>query len=104
MGLPLWVFFGLVAVRMISRYELGLSEPIVGCADLGAIDFGQKIHGYVYKFAGLAGHIVVNNGLIDMYSKSGNLDLTTKIFSEMLNNDLLTWTTMISGLALHGKK
>ncbi|CAK9161528.1 unnamed protein product [Ilex paraguariensis] len=88
---PIW------ALELFQKMRVG------GCADLGALDFGQSIHGYVYKFAGLVCDIAVNNGLIDLYSKSGSLGLATKIFRGMLDKDLLTWTTIISGLALHGE-
>lgn len=46
--------------------------------------------------------VAVNNGLIDMYGKSGNIDSMTKLFNSMGKRDLFSWTSMISGLALHG--
>ncbi|CAK9149935.1 unnamed protein product [Ilex paraguariensis] len=103
---PIW------ALELFQKMRVGgedhptsitIVSVLAGCADLGALDFGQSIHGYVYKFAGLVCDIAVNNGLIDLYSKSGSLGLATKIFRGMLDKDLLTWTPIISGLALHGE-
>ncbi|KAL3536960.1 hypothetical protein ACH5RR_000326 [Cinchona calisaya] len=74
-----------------------------GCADIGALDFGRSIHGYVNKLAGFTMDVAVNNGLIDMYAKTGNLDSAENIFIKMVNKDLFSWTSMISGLAFHGK-
>ncbi|KAI4351991.1 hypothetical protein L6164_006285 [Bauhinia variegata] len=73
-----------------------------GCADIGALDFGQSLHGNVNK-SNLKLDVAVNNALMDMYSKSGRLDLAVRIFSEMLNKDVFSWTTMISGYAYHGE-
>ncbi|XP_022841606.1 pentatricopeptide repeat-containing protein At2g20540-like [Olea europaea var. sylvestris] len=74
-----------------------------GCADIGALDFGSLVHGYVHKRVGFVVDVAVNNGLIDMYAKSGYLNSALKIFDGMKNRDLFSWTSMISGLALHGR-
>ncbi|CDO97691.1 unnamed protein product [Coffea canephora] len=74
-----------------------------GCADVGALDFGRSIHGYVNKIAGFSMDVAVNNGLIDMYAKNGNLDSAENIFIRMVDRDLFSWTSIISGLAIHGR-
>ncbi|CAA0820996.1 Pentatricopeptide repeat-containing protein [Striga hermonthica] len=74
-----------------------------GCADIGALHLGSSLHGYVNKRAGFASDVSVNNGILDMYGKSGNLDSALKLFDRMRRKDLFSWTTMISGLALNGK-
>ncbi|XP_044465691.1 pentatricopeptide repeat-containing protein At2g20540-like [Mangifera indica] len=73
-----------------------------GCADIGALDFGKCIHGYVNK-SNLAFGVTVNNALMNMYAKSGCLDVALKVFSEVREKDVFPWTTLISGYALHGK-
>lgn len=72
-----------------------------GCADIGALDFGRCIHSYVRK--SYLNSVAVNNTLLDMYSKSGVLEAALKLFIEMPEKDVFSWTAMISGLALHGK-
>ncbi|XP_027357325.1 pentatricopeptide repeat-containing protein At2g29760, chloroplastic-like [Abrus precatorius] len=72
------------------------------CADVGALDFGRCIHGRVKKTS-LEMDVAVNNAMMDMYSKSGRLELAVRIFDEMLNKDVFSWTTMISGYACHGE-
>ncbi|KAK6123650.1 hypothetical protein DH2020_042604 [Rehmannia glutinosa] len=74
-----------------------------GCADIGALHLGSSIHGYTNKRIGFISDVAVNNGLIDMYVKSGNLDSAVKLFDSMRRKDLFSWTTMISGLALNGR-
>ncbi|KAL0441211.1 UNVERIFIED_CONTAM: Pentatricopeptide repeat-containing protein, mitochondrial [Sesamum radiatum] len=74
-----------------------------GCADIGALNLGSAIHGYINKRIGFVLDVAVNNGLIDMYGKSGNLDSAVKLFDSMRKKDLFSWTTMISCLALNSR-
>ncbi|WOH11505.1 hypothetical protein DCAR_0830992 [Daucus carota subsp. sativus] len=82
--------------------EITVVAVLSGCADIGALDFGRTVHGFVSKSV-LVRDMAVNNALIDMYSKSGSLESGLEIFHGMGCKDLFTWTTTISGLALHGK-
>ena len=38
-----------------------------------------------------------------MYSKCGHLDASVKIFNEIVERDVFSWTIMITGYAFHGK-
>lgn len=73
------------------------------CADIGALNLGSSIHGYIVKRFGFHLDITVNSGLIDMYGKSGSLDSALKLFDTMRSKDLFSWTTMISSLAINGR-
>ncbi|KAL4592981.1 hypothetical protein LXL04_005990 [Taraxacum kok-saghyz] len=102
------VIHGLKLFReMITEYTHPTSITIVvvlsGCANVGALDFGGSLHGYVNKVQNLVTDVSVNNALIDMYCKGGNLELATRVFIKMYKRDVFSWTSMISGLALHGK-
>ncbi|KAL7603383.1 hypothetical protein Lser_V15G14678 [Lactuca serriola] len=102
------VIHGLKLFReMRSDYIHPTSITIVavlsGCADVGALDFGGSLHGYINKISNLITDVSVNNALIDMYCKGGNLELATRVFMKMHKKDVFSWTSMISGLALHGK-
>ncbi|KAK9074283.1 hypothetical protein SSX86_006880 [Deinandra increscens subsp. villosa] len=74
-----------------------------GCADIGALDVGGLLHGYVNKVASLVTDVSVNNALIDMYSKGGSLEMARKVFNKMPQKDVFSWTSLISGFALHGE-
>ncbi|KAD4385013.1 hypothetical protein E3N88_25181 [Mikania micrantha] len=74
-----------------------------GCADIGALDFGRSLHAYANKVANLVTDVSVNNALIDMYSKGGSLEMARKVFKQMPQKDVFSWTSLISGLALHGE-
>ncbi|XP_022744614.1 pentatricopeptide repeat-containing protein At2g13600-like [Durio zibethinus] len=74
-----------------------------GCADSGALYFGRSVHGYVNKVNLNKKIVVLSNALTDMYSKCGYLDVAGKIFNEMVEKDVFSWTIMITGYAFHGK-
>ncbi|WMV21156.1 hypothetical protein MTR67_014541 [Solanum verrucosum] len=86
-----------------SPTSITIVAVLSGCADSGALDFGRSIHGYVNKVAGFDMDVGVNNALIDMYAKSGNLDFAMMIFRGMIKKDAFSWTSMILGLALHSR-
>ncbi|XP_068503071.1 pentatricopeptide repeat-containing protein At2g20540-like isoform X2 [Phaseolus vulgaris] len=100
------------ALEMFKQMEAGdggalhcadlMVAVLSACADVGALDFGQCIHGCVKKRR-LELDVAVSNALMDMYSKSGRLDLVVRIFDEILKKDVFSWTTMISGYAYHGE-
>ncbi|KAK9941478.1 hypothetical protein M0R45_018073 [Rubus argutus] len=46
--------------------------------------------------------VSLNNALIDMYAKSGHIRKALQVFKNAKYKTVITWTTMIAGLALHG--
>lgn len=63
--------------------------------------FGQQIHSLVIKKRFGTNHFV-SNGLINMYSKCGNLEDSLKAFSRMPQRNSVSWNSIIAALARHG--
>ncbi|XP_026457527.1 pentatricopeptide repeat-containing protein At2g22410, mitochondrial-like isoform X1 [Papaver somniferum] len=57
---------------------------------------GEEVHCQVYKL-GFAFDVLVLNGLIHFYMKSGSLVLARYLFDTSSIKDVVTWTTMIDG-------
>ncbi|GAY47541.1 hypothetical protein CUMW_105200 [Citrus unshiu] len=72
------------------------------CTRLGALDFGKWVHVYA-EYNGYKGNVCVGNALIDMYAKCGIIENAVDVFNSMDTKDLITWNTIISGLAMHGR-
>ncbi|XP_068663825.1 pentatricopeptide repeat-containing protein At5g56310 [Aristolochia californica] len=97
------------AISMFQRMQLANIEPdeiamlaaLSACAQLGALELGEWIHNCIDK-QGLFRIVPLTNALIDMYAKSGNIGKALKVFENMRHRSVITWTTMIAGLALHG--
>lgn len=81
--------------------EVTIVGVLSACADVGALDLGQLIHGYVNK-TDMNSDMTVYNALMDMYSKSGSIERVEKIFGMMSEKDSYSWATMISAYAVHG--
>ncbi|CAI9103943.1 OLC1v1002540C1 [Oldenlandia corymbosa var. corymbosa] len=80
-----------------------LASVLPACANLGALEVGQRIEAYA-KANGYLKNIFVCNAILEMYSRCGRLDAAMCIFDEIgPNRNLCSWNTMIMGLAAHGK-
>ncbi|TKY61478.1 putative pentatricopeptide repeat-containing protein [Spatholobus suberectus] len=71
------------------------------CAHQCALALGQTVHAYLLK-TGIATDIALATALLDMYAKTGELGSAQKIFSSLQKKDVVMWTSMINGLAMHG--
>ncbi|XP_043694013.1 pentatricopeptide repeat-containing protein At1g08070, chloroplastic-like isoform X2 [Telopea speciosissima] len=92
--------------EMLSDDKVKPNEAILvcvlsACAHLGALDQGKWVHVYIDKH-GVPQSSNISTALIDMYAKCGRIDSAYLIFSRMSKRDVLTWTSLISGLSMHG--
>ncbi|KAL3515139.1 hypothetical protein ACH5RR_022041 [Cinchona calisaya] len=85
----------------IEFNEATVVSVLRACADSGALSIGKKVHDLVKEKKLLNGK--VSTALIDMYAKCGCIDGAKNVFNETVNKDVVTWTAMIAGLAIHGK-
>lgn len=66
-----------------------------------SLGLGQQIHSLVIKRS-FGSNPFVGNGLINMYSKCGDLEDSTKVFSRMPCMNSVSWNSMIAAFARHG--
>ncbi|XP_016475212.2 pentatricopeptide repeat-containing protein At1g08070, chloroplastic-like [Nicotiana tabacum] len=71
---------------------------ISSCAKLGDLRLGQKLHKYVQGHK-LNFDVFLGNALVDMYIKCGETDIALNVFREMPTRNVISWNTLISGLA-----
>ncbi|XP_022140925.1 pentatricopeptide repeat-containing protein At2g22410, mitochondrial-like [Momordica charantia] len=88
-------------VSMLKPDEITVATVLSACAHLGSLDVGEAVHDYVCKHD-IKSDIFVGNALIDMYCKCGVVEKALHVFHEMKNKDSVTWTSIISGLAVNG--
>lgn len=67
------------------------------CSALKALNFGKTIHGLGKKYGNIHSNMFLGSGLIDMYSKCGNMDDAFRVFEEYPTPDLVLWTTLVTG-------
>ncbi|XP_015583733.1 pentatricopeptide repeat-containing protein At1g08070, chloroplastic [Ricinus communis] len=79
-----------------------LVTVLSACARLGALDLGKWVHMYAQS-NGYKGNVYIGNALIDMYAKCGNVENAIVVFKSLDKKDLISWNTLIGGLAVHGR-
>lgn len=70
-------------------------------ASMKDVTTGKIIHSLVIK-SGFEGYTLVSNALIDMYAKLNNLDFAYKSFNSLVEKDLISWTSLITGCSHNG--
>ncbi|XP_071741725.1 pentatricopeptide repeat-containing protein At2g39620-like, partial [Rutidosis leptorrhynchoides] len=98
-----------LAVNMFCRLRLTDVHPdpgsIVGVvtslAHLADFNIGTMVHGLVIKY-GFESDCHVNNALIDMYAKTGNLSYAELLFGLTEFKDQVMWNVMIGGYTRNG--
>ncbi|KAJ4907711.1 Pentatricopeptide repeat-containing protein [Raphanus sativus] len=81
--------------------EVTLLAALSACADLGSLELGERICSYV-DHRGMKRGVSLNNAVIDMYAKSGDVTKALEEFERVSERNVVTWTTIITGLATHG--
>uniref|UniRef100_A0A9I9DX71 DYW domain-containing protein n=1 Tax=Cucumis melo TaxID=3656 RepID=A0A9I9DX71_CUCME len=82
--------------------EVTVVAVLVACADMGNLVLGRRIHDFSNR-SGYEKNIRVCNTLIDMYVKCGCLEDACRIFDNMEERTIVSWSAMIAGLAAHGQ-
>ncbi|MCD9638181.1 hypothetical protein HAX54_022001 [Datura stramonium] len=96
------VFRKMMSVEVDAKPdEVTMLAVLSACAHLGEHELGEWIHCYIIKHR-LPRTVSLNNTLIDMYAKSGNVKKAVELFENMETRSVVTWSTVISALAVNG--
>ena len=72
-----------------------LSTVLSTCATMSTLRLRAQIHSYILK-SGSGCETALGNSLITMYAKCGDLDSSSKVFSGMLQRDVVSWNARIA--------
>ncbi|KAL1207066.1 putative pentatricopeptide repeat-containing protein [Cardamine amara subsp. amara] len=87
--------------NQVSVTEVTCSSALKGCASLASMELGVQVHGLAIKTSN-AEKKTVNNSLIDMYAKCGDIKVAQSVFNEMETKDVVSWNALILGYSMHG--
>uniref|UniRef100_A0A0D9WH04 Pentacotripeptide-repeat region of PRORP domain-containing protein n=1 Tax=Leersia perrieri TaxID=77586 RepID=A0A0D9WH04_9ORYZ len=82
--------------------DVSIVAVLPACAQLGALELGRWIYAYCNKH-GMLRRTHICNALMEMYAKCGCIDQALQLFDGMAGKDVISWSTVISGLAAHGR-
>eukprot|EP01018_Ginkgo_biloba_P019614 Gb_41544 [translate_table: standard] len=97
------------ALNAFRRMQLTCVEPnpetftsiLSACANLAAMEHGKEVHGNIIR-SGCQSDVFVGSTLVDMYAKCGSIENARKVFDKVSRRDVVSWTSMITGYAMHG--
>ncbi|KAL8225003.1 hypothetical protein R6Q57_017560 [Mikania cordata] len=81
--------------------QITLISIVSACSHLGSLENGKWIAFYINKNK-IKLSTPLGNALIDMFAKCGDIESSKSVFNRMTNKCIITWTTMVSSLAVHG--
>ncbi|VAH24292.1 unnamed protein product [Triticum turgidum subsp. durum] len=81
--------------------ETTMSGVLPACARSEGLAGKEAMHGYVVK-RGMAGNRFVQNALMDMYARLGEMDVARRIFAMIDPRDIVSWNTLITGCVVQG--
>ncbi|CAN4126746.1 unnamed protein product [Withania somnifera] len=88
--------------RLGFRSNISTFASIIGaCSALAAFEIGQQVQGQMMKTE-LIEHVKIGSALIDMYSKCGLVDDARRVFNQMPEKNVFSWTSMIDGYGKNG--
>ncbi|CAN1748005.1 Pentatricopeptide repeat-containing protein At4g22760 [Linum perenne] len=79
-----------------------LSSTLRACGRISYATAGRSIHAQAYKY-GFGGCVYVQTALVDLYSKLGDVESASELFSQLAKKDLLSFNAMISCLVKNSR-
>lgn len=101
-GEAIGVFRRMLEDGSVQPNEVTLVSVLSACANLGALDLGKWIDRYIGRKTMHLG-LFLGNALSDMYAKCGCIAEASKVFDQMSERDVISWSIIVTGTAMHGQ-
>ncbi|KAK9280629.1 hypothetical protein L1049_014325 [Liquidambar formosana] len=95
------LFRGMEAENMKPN-DVTMVGVLSACAKKLDLEFGRWVHSYIERNKISLG-LTLSNAMLDMYTKCGSVEDAKRLFDEMPEKDIVSWTTMLAGYAKLGE-
>ncbi|KAK2990430.1 hypothetical protein RJ640_011178 [Escallonia rubra] len=95
-------FYNRMRTDGVSPVSFTFSALLKACTAALDVNLGMQIHCQVISIGGFVADLYVGNTMIDMYVKCGLLECGRKVFDEMPERDVISWTALIVAYARSG--
>ncbi|AES93706.2 putative tetratricopeptide-like helical domain, DYW domain-containing protein [Medicago truncatula] len=95
----IFIYLHMIIVMGIVPDNFTFPFLLSACSKIMAFSEGVQVHGVVVKM-GLVKDLFVANSLIHFYAACGKVDLGRKVFDEMLERNVVSWTSLINGYSV----
>lgn len=87
-------FYTRMRVCVHGHDEMVFSFVLKACCELRDVVEGMKVHCQIVKTNAMGSFVLT--GLLDMYSKCGQVESARDVFDEMFDRNVVSWTSMIA--------
>ncbi|XP_054802433.1 pentatricopeptide repeat-containing protein At3g14730 isoform X2 [Prosopis cineraria] len=94
--------FNMMLGELVKPDLVTITNVLPACAHLAALVHGREIHGYMIVNGFGKDNSLVNNAVMDMYAKCGDMIYARLVFDNIREKDLASWNIMIMGYGMHG--
>lgn len=96
------LLYNLMNCRGVRVDKFTFPFVMKSCLACSSIEKAKEVYGLAVR-AGFYGDVYLDNVLMDLYFKCGVLDDGLKLFNKMRVKTVVSWTTVIAGLACNGR-
>ncbi|PIA61665.1 hypothetical protein AQUCO_00300888v1, partial [Aquilegia coerulea] len=89
--------FSFMREEDVEPDEVTFVSLFAACSRLGKVMIGEQGHVYMIK-KGLPFIVTVSNAAMDMYVKCGRMEDARRLFDEMREKSVVSWSVMLSGV------
>ncbi|WOH05525.1 hypothetical protein DCAR_0624942 [Daucus carota subsp. sativus] len=89
--------FHLMEKRRVLPSTVTLVSVLSACSKLKDVDTGKRVHQYVTDHK-VESSLTLENTLVDTYAACGEMDIALDIFKNMKKRDVISWTSIVTGL------
>ncbi|MQL73093.1 hypothetical protein Taro_005460 [Colocasia esculenta] len=93
--------FGEMLFANIKPSSVTMLNVLQACSTLQDIKLSRSVHGIAVRNA-LAKEVTVGTALLNTYAKCGEINLSSKVFGELPEKNVISWSAMVHAYGMNG--